>query len=197
MDKIPEWAFEFHGHRCPFLPLGFRMGKIAMRELGIERVQDHGVFALSEMGVHPQNCMNDGIMVATGCTYGKLCMEKLNYGKAAFVLYDPKKGAVRVAAKAAFFNKLNSFAFFRDYRSKGIEPSQIPNDVANEVIDFVFQVSEEEAFKTEKLPDFKFSHQPTSFKREVCEACGEMVFEKYLRFKDGKALCIPCSGYKG
>lgn len=54
LNQIPEWAYEFHGHRCPFLPLGFRMGQIAMRELGIERVKDHGVYALTEMGIHPK-----------------------------------------------------------------------------------------------------------------------------------------------
>lgn len=26
----PDWAFEFHGHRCPFMPLGFRMGRLAL-----------------------------------------------------------------------------------------------------------------------------------------------------------------------
>ena len=29
MNMIPEWAWEFHGHRCPFMPLGYRMGKLA------------------------------------------------------------------------------------------------------------------------------------------------------------------------
>jgi formylmethanofuran dehydrogenase subunit E len=24
--KPPEWAWEFHGHRCPFMPTGYRMG---------------------------------------------------------------------------------------------------------------------------------------------------------------------------
>ena len=196
MQKIPDWAYEFHGHLCPFMPMGFRMGQIAMRELGLEKVQDHGVYALTEMGIHPQNCMNDGIMVSTGCTYGKLSMEKLHYGKAAFVLYAPGKGAVRVAVKATFFNQLNRFPFFRDYRSKGIEPSLIPQEIAQETIDFVMNVPEEEAFIVQKLEGFEFHHPPTSFKKEVCEECGEMVFEKYLRFKDGKALCIPCSGYK-
>jgi hypothetical protein len=27
MFSIPEWAFEFHGHKCPFMPLSFRMGR--------------------------------------------------------------------------------------------------------------------------------------------------------------------------
>jgi hypothetical protein len=30
----PEWAFEFHGHRCPFMPIGYRMGKVALEYLG-------------------------------------------------------------------------------------------------------------------------------------------------------------------
>ena len=35
--KIPEWAFEFHGHKCPFMPIGFRMGKLALEKLGVEK----------------------------------------------------------------------------------------------------------------------------------------------------------------
>ncbi len=89
--RLPEWTWEFHGHRCPFMPIGFRMGKLAPAELGVEKVKDHGTYALSEMGVgHPQTCMMDGIQSATGCTYGKLLMERLNYGKLAMVLYKPR-----------------------------------------------------------------------------------------------------------
>ena len=32
----PEWAFEFHGHQCPFMPLGYRMARLAMEKLGVE-----------------------------------------------------------------------------------------------------------------------------------------------------------------
>jgi uncharacterized membrane protein YfcA len=31
----PDWAFEFHGHRCPFMPIGYRMGKLAIERLGV------------------------------------------------------------------------------------------------------------------------------------------------------------------
>lgn len=31
MFTIPEWAFEFHGHRCPFMPIGFRMGTLNIK----------------------------------------------------------------------------------------------------------------------------------------------------------------------
>ena len=80
----PSWAFEFHGHRCPFMPIGFRMGVLAMRALGVDREQDHGFHVFPELGEgHPQTCMMDGLQVATGATYGKVLMAKTFYGKLA------------------------------------------------------------------------------------------------------------------
>jgi formylmethanofuran dehydrogenase subunit E len=113
MFEIPEFAWEFHGHRCPFMPIGYRMGKVAMEKLGMSKVKDQGAFALSEMGVgHPQTCMMDGIQAVTGCTYGKLMMERLNYGKVAMVLYAPGKGAIRVSALPEFQDELGKKEFF-------------------------------------------------------------------------------------
>lgn len=51
----PDWAFEFHGHLCPFMPPGYRMGRLAMEHLGVERERDHGFFVLPENREgHPQ-----------------------------------------------------------------------------------------------------------------------------------------------
>ena len=89
------------------MPIGYRMDEIAMREVGVSHIGDHGAFGLSEMGVgHPQTCMIDGFMAVTGCTYGKLMMERLNYGKVACLLVVPGKGAVRVCLKSEFQDQL-------------------------------------------------------------------------------------------
>lgn len=78
----PEWAFEFHGHQCPFMPLGYRMARLAMEKLGVEREKDHGFFVFPELGEgHPQTCLMDGLQVATGATYGKVMIAKTSYGK--------------------------------------------------------------------------------------------------------------------
>ena len=45
----PERAFEFHGHKCSFMPLGYRMGKLALAYLGIEPEADHGFFIIPEI----------------------------------------------------------------------------------------------------------------------------------------------------
>lgn len=176
------------------MPIGYRMGKVAMRELGIERVRDHGVFALVEIGVgHPQACMADGVMAATGCTYGKLMMERLGYGKVAAVLYAPGKGAVRVSVRADFQDELGKQEFFA-YRKRGVEPSEVPGDVTQRAVDVVLQATDERLFAVERLPDFTFTRPKSSFAKAKCSKCGEYVFERYVRTVDGKPLCIPCSG---
>jgi formylmethanofuran dehydrogenase subunit E len=193
MFAIPEWMWEFHGHRCPFMPIGYRMGKVAMEKLGMSKVKDHGAFALSEMGVgHPQTCMMDGIQAITGCTYGKLMMERLNYGKVAMVLHSPGKGSVRVSALPEFLDELGKKEFFA-FRKKGIEPSDIPPSVVEDAVRLVLDLPEEKMFKVENLEGFKFSRPKSSFNKAKCSACGEYVFERYLRVLDGKQTCIPCA----
>ena len=95
----PAWVFEFHGHQCPFIPLGYRMGRLAMEKLGVEREPDHGFFVFPELGEgHPQTCLMDGLQVATGTTYGKVMIAKIFYGKLAATFYKPGNVRLRRAA---------------------------------------------------------------------------------------------------
>jgi formylmethanofuran dehydrogenase subunit E len=191
----PDWAFEFHGHRCPFLPIGYRMGKLAMQNLVVEREANHGLFVFPELGEgHPQTCMMDGMQIATGATYGKVLISKTFYGKLAATFYQPQKGAVRYALNPDFIDAMGKFEFFV-YRKKGIEPSHIPAAVVNEIIQWVYDQSDEILFKVEPKPGFTFTPVKGSFNKTKCSVCGEYVFDRYLRMKDGQPVCIPCSGY--
>jgi len=191
----PEWAWEFHGHQCPFMPIGYRMGKLAMQYLGVEHEADHGFFIFPELGEgHPQTCMMDGMQVATGATYGKVLMAKTFYGKLAATFYHNKKGAVRFSLKSEFVDAMGKFEFFV-YRKKGVEPSQIPLAVRQEVINWVNEQSDEAIYKVEAKPDFTYAPPKGSFNKTKCSVCGEYVFERYVRFKDGQPMCIPCSGF--
>ena len=192
----PEWAYEFHGHRCPFMPIGYRMGKLALEHMGAERVKDHGFFIFAEIGIgHPQMCFVDGAQAATGATYAKGLLEKTFYGKLAATFYHPQKGAVRYSLRPEFVDALGKFEFF-DYRKRGVEPSDIPAKTTEEVIHWVYEQSNEFMFKIEDKPDFKFTPVKGSFNKTLCSICGEYVFERYVRTKDGKPVCIPCSGYE-
>ena len=191
----PEWAFEFHGHRCPFMPIGYRMGRLAMEYLKVEHEKDHGFFVFPEIGEgHPQTCMVDGIQAATGATYGKVLMAKTFYGKLAAVFYHPQKGAVRYCLKPDYIDTMGKFEFFA-YRKKGIQPSQIPEAVAEEVSNWVYEQTDDATFKVEPKPDFKYLPVKGSFNKARCAMCDEYVFERYLRTREGKPVCIPCSGY--
>ncbi len=191
----PVWAFEFHGHRCPFMPIGYRMGVLAMKALGVEHEADHGFFVFPELGEgHPQTCMMDGLQAATGATYGKVLIEKQFYGKLAATFYHPKHGAVRYALKPDFVDEMGKHEFF-SYRKRGVEPSQIPAAVTDDLIAWVAKQPDEALFKVEPRPDFVFTPTKGSFNKALCSVCGEYVFERYLRQKDGKPVCIPCSGY--
>ncbi len=79
-----DWAFEFHGHKCPFMPLGYRMGLLALERMGVEREKDHTPRVFLEIGEgHPQMCLGEGVQVATGATFAKGFMEKTCWGKLA------------------------------------------------------------------------------------------------------------------
>jgi len=195
MFTLPKWTWEFHGHRCPFMPIGYKMGELMLRILNVAKTPDHEYFIASELGVgHPQTCMMDGLQAATGCTYGKLMIERLNFGKLASTLWTPANGSVRIAVKPEFSDRLGKYEFFA-YRKKGVEPSKIPPPVSDEVIDVVMKATDDEMFNVNKLSSFEHKKIKGSFNKARCEACGEYVFERYVRIKDGKQLCIPCSGY--
>ena len=193
--EIPGWAYEFHGHQCPFMPIGYRMGALAMEKLEVGKSLNHEMHVFSEMGIgHPQGCMQDGIMAATAATFGKGMIEKLYYGKVAATFWYPGKGAVRIALKNEFADRLSPHEFFK-YRKQGVEPSEIPVNVKQDIINTVLEASNDDLFNVKMLPDFEFSPVKGSFMKEKCEVCGEYTFERYLRVKDGKKVCIPCSEY--
>ena len=196
LHEPPVWVFEFHGHRCPFMPIGYRMGALALEKLGVAREKDHGLFVIADLGEgHPQACMLDGVQAATGATYGKLLMTKTFYGKLAATFYHPGQGAVRFALRPDFIDAMGKFEFFA-YRKRGVEPSEIPAGVTEEVIRWMYDQPDEALFKIEPKPDFKFAPVKGSFNKTKCSACGEYVFDRYVRMKDGEQLCIPCSSYE-
>ena len=191
----PDWAYEFHGHRCPFMPLGFRMGQIALDRLGVGREKDHALHVFAELGEgHPQTCLMDGIQIATGATFGKTLIEKEYWGKLAATFWYPGKTAVRLSLKASFLDELGKQEFF-GYRKRGIEPSAIPENVTQQAVDWALGLADEDIYAMVERPDFTYTPPRGSFNRTACSACGEYVFERYLRFRDGKPVCIPCSGY--
>ncbi len=192
-----KWGVEFHGHKCPAMPLGLRAGLAAMKVLNVERSQDKELSVISETGKgHAAGCFLDGIMIATGCTYGKSNIQKLYYNKMAFTLVDNRVGkSVRVSLKPVFFAKTLSSPFIQE-RKKGILPQDVSPEITNPLIEKIIGLSESDFLNIGEIQTKEIKKKKGIFEAKSCEACKEWTFVDKLRVtKDGKEVCIPCSGY--
>ena len=129
-------GLKFHGHKCPAMPMGLRAGVAAMQALGVERSQDKELHAVSETGEgHAAGCFLDGVMTATGCTFGKGNIEKLRYHKMAFTLIDVRRQkAVRVSLKPEFFAAALEGPFVAQ-RKAGILPQDIDPKITDPLVE--------------------------------------------------------------
>jgi len=188
----------FHGHLCPAMPIGLRAGLLAMRTLKVQRSQDKELLLVAETAEgHAMACFLDGVMVATGCTYGKGNCEKLRYGKLAFTLIDrKKKSQVRLSVKGDFVIRSLSESPFIAKRREGIPPQDIDPGLAEKVVNRVLSIPERELFQVMPTEPWLATESKGSFEAYRCQGCGEAVYAPWVRIKDGKHYCIPCSGYK-
>ncbi len=194
MAEIPDWAFEFHGHKCPAMPMGYRAGLTAMEKLGVEKASNKELYLYCENGpAHAAACFLDGVMAATGCTYGKGIVEKLNYAKNAIVLVDLKTNrAVRVSIRPEFFEKaLNSE--FVQLRKQKIEPKDIKPEIVMPLIENVKKIEENVLFTVSEIFEKKVELPKGTFDWYNCSKCGEIVFDNKSKLIDGEIVCIPCS----
>lgn len=192
--EIPEWAFEFHGHKCPAMPIGYRAGVTAMKQLGVEKASNKELYLFCENGpAHAAACFLDGVMAATGCTYGKGIAEKLNYGKNAIVLVDLKtKKAVRVSMRPAFFEKALNSEFVK-LRKQKVEPKDIKPELVMPLIENVQQLDENVLFTVSEVFEKDVQLPKGTFDWHNCSVCNEIVFDNQSKIIDGERICIPCS----
>jgi formylmethanofuran dehydrogenase subunit E len=198
MDRNNEFfkaGLLLHGHKCPAMPMGLRAGTAALEALGVDRAADGQLTALVEIeSEHCGTCYADGVMMATGCTFGKGNIRKLGYGKFALTLIDNKTGrSVRVVTRNEA-TKRNQESEFIQFRKKGVPASKIDPALAEPMVDFVLSAATEALFIVEPIKEIKLAPgRPHDFNTQVCSSCGEIMVERYARVKNGKLVCIPCS----
>ncbi len=198
-EELFETALKFHGHRCPAMPMGLKAGLAAMKVLGVERAQDKELSVIAETGNdHAAGCFLDGIMTATGCTYGKSNIEKRYYNKMAFTLIDNKTGrSVRVSLKPDFFEKALASPFVQQ-RKAGVPPQDIDPEIANPLIEKAIGLKDEMFLDIGEVKKVDVKKRKGLFAARRCARCGELTFVNKLRLtEDGNQVCIPCSGYDG
>lgn len=188
-----EPAMAFHGHKCPAMPLGLRAAEAAMTALGVSRARDKELHVISETGKgHAAGCFLDGIMFATGCTYGKSNIEKLYYDKMAFTLIDTTgRRSVRVRLKDDFFGNMLQSSFVAQ-RKAGVAPQDVPAALADPLVEKVLSMPEEQFLEIGPVKPHAFERGSGCFETDLCEVCGERVFVVKLTRTDSGRVCIPC-----
>ena len=189
-----ETGLKLHGHKCPAMPMGLRVGAAAMNKLNVERAADGQLMALLELGDdHCAACFTDGVQIVTGCTFGKGNIRKLNYGKWALTLIDKKTArAVRVTPKAEAMAANKQTDFFQKYRMKGIPASQVPEDIVQPLVERVMNAPESQLLQIGDVVEYHWKDPATVFDSFVCDSCGEMTVESYGRILGTKHVCIAC-----
>ena len=64
--KELDYIKNFHGHLGPYVILGYKMGKLALKKL--KKIDKIIVYLPKNP---PQSCLLDGLQLATNCTLGK------------------------------------------------------------------------------------------------------------------------------
>ena len=189
-----EHGLALHGHKCPAMPMGLRVGAAAMNALGVERARDGQLLALIELGDdHCATCFADGVQTITGCTFGKGNIKKLHYGKWGVTIVETATGrAVRVTPKAEAMLANKQTDFFKVYREKGIPASKVPAEVVDPLVEKVMGAPDEMLLTVGEPFTYTIPNKPHSFDGLVCDSCGEMVVEGYARIVGDKKVCIPC-----
>lgn len=198
MDRNNEYfkaGLLLHGHKCPAMPMGLRAGMAALEVLGVERAADGQLTALIEIdSEHCATCYADGVMMATGCTFGKGNIRKLGYGKFVLTLIDNKSGrSVRVATRNEVI-KRNQESEFIQFRKNGIPASKIDPALVEPSVDYILAEPTDHLFKIGPVQEIKVTPgRAHDFNTFICSDCGEVAVERYARVKNGKVVCIPCA----
>jgi len=190
-----EFGQKFHGHKCPAMPMGLRVGAAAMNALDVERAKDGQLMAFVDLGDdHCATCYGDGLQVIMGTTFGKGNLKKTHKGKWAVTVVERATGrAVRVTPKAEAMLNNKKTAFFTDYRMLGKPASIVPAEIVDPLVNNVMNAPAEMLLNISPVFEYKLEPKKDSFDGFVCEECGEMTVMEYGRIKGDKKVCIDCA----
>ncbi len=95
--------------------------------------------------------------------------------------------------KAETMMQTKNTSFFKEYREKGVPPTQVPDDVVQPLVDKVMKAPAELIMTISDIFDYKWREPKHTFNSFPCEECGEMVVKEYSKIKNGKKVCKDCA----
>lgn len=190
---------ELHGHYCSYSALGVKAGYRAVKNLNVVGVKgmEH-VLAI----VETNNCFSDGVQVVTGCSFGNNALIYRDYGKTAVTILKRDGRGIRIAVRpdADELLKERYPEVKRLFRKVVAERRGNKEDEKR-----LMELNKQASFDLLSMPDEKLftiervvMKVPAEYSRMLksvrCSKCGENVMKTRVETKNGKPLCIPCSG---
>lgn len=189
-DEDLREAVQFHGHLCPGLALGFRVARAALRELDAERPEDEELVAI----VENDSCAADAVQYVTGCTFGKGNLLFRDFGKHVYTFHNRRTGkGIRISEDYRGFESDERYARLKEQEAAGEDVAGERKSLLMEKSAAILQADEQELMRitVEKDPPPSMAKVRASIR---CASCKERFMESRGRVKNGKILCIPCSG---
>jgi len=180
IEHLLEISARDHSHLCPRQILGVRIGLAGMNALGFtEPPTGKELFIISET----DGCFVDGVIAATGCTFGHRTLRVEDYGKVAATFVDTKTGrAFRVAPRldirerACAYTPEESRHYFAQMKSYQIMPDEEMLGIREVELNISIE---------------KIISRPGV--RVNCDVCGEEIMNEREVCQHGLTLCQPCA----
>ena len=196
LQKLLRISGLLHGHYCPGSAIGVKAAARAVRELGVRSTGMEEIIAI----VETNSCFADGIQMVTGCSLGNNALIYRDYGKTAFTLAKRSGEGIRISALFDRVNRERSpeanelWQKVVEKRSGSKEESQRLTDLWEELSFRVLEIPDEEVLNIKKV-NINVPAYARIFASVKCSVCGESIMEPRSRIKEGKPVCIPCSGH--
>jgi formylmethanofuran dehydrogenase subunit E len=191
--KLNDWekVLEFHGHSCPGVATGYRVARIALKELQAIRAADEELVAIVENDA----CGVDAVQVLTGCSIGKGNLIYRDHGKQVYTFACRNSGrSVRISVIGKVW-KSPEYSELRKKVFNGTATEKEREDFNRRQQDRTRSILEmpEEEFCQVRHVQIELPSRSRIFDTHLCAACGEPVMEPRARVQDGKIVCIPCA----
>ena len=182
----------FHGHACPGLAIGYRVAKLALKELGL-RAKDEELVAI----VENNSCAVDGVQLICGCTFGKGNLIFRDFGKQVYTfIRRPHAEAVRIAVRWEPPPEDPGTEFMWKRYAAGDRSEEVTKAVQDRKaakMRSVLDTDDAELFAVKRIA-VQIPEPARIYQSITCSSCGEKVMETRTRTVAGKMVCIPCAG---
>jgi len=191
-------AGELHGHWCNYLAYGVKAGYYGITEMGVTNTGMEEIIAV----VETNNCFSDGIQMVTGCSFGNNSLVYCDWGKTAVTISRRDGQAIRIALDPDFEDSRGqeypeAYALFDRLvaRREAAQPEDFAKmmDLFADMSEKELSVPAEEMFRITRTAIELPQYAPI-FESKRCSVCGENVMQGRAVVREGRYLCLGCSG---